>query len=230
MRRARVCGVAATLLLLAASGPARAEEPGAEGHGPRPELEHGSDTPADHGGGPRLLDNWFSLSFGEGKEHQNGPFGFAILNFAVLVAIFVKFGRRPLADYLQQRHVSIRKDMEEASALNREARQKLQEIEGKLASLDSDIAAIKQSVAEDAEREKQHIIKTAEAEAERIVKQADETLVREIRRAHRRLEAEAVDAAMKAAERLIRQRLTPEDRRRLDQEYLAQISSGGGLQ
>jgi len=35
---------------------------------------------------------------------------------------------------------------------------------------------------------------------------------------------------MKAAERLIRQRLTPEDRRRLDQEYLAQISSGGGLQ
>ncbi len=178
-----------------------------------------------HEGHAPVLDNWFSLSFGPGKQHQYGPLAFSILNFVALVWLLVRFGRKPLGDFLHQRHVSVRKDLDEAAQLHREARARLAEIEGKLAALDREISEIKQAVAADAELERERIIKNAEAEAERIVKQADDILAREVRNAQRRLEVEAVDAALTAAEKLIKQQLTEEDRQRLDEEYFAQIAS-----
>lgn len=83
-------------------------------------------------------------------------------------------------------------------------------------------------MAADAQLEKERIIKDAEAEADRIIQQADLTLANELRRAKKTLEAEAVDAAMSAAEKLIKQKVNATDQKRLNEEYFAQISSSGG--
>jgi F-type H+-transporting ATPase subunit b len=213
--------VAASLLL--AGAPALAEE-----HAPA-EAESG-DHAAGHAAGHevRHLDNWFSFSFGPGKEHQNGPLAFAILNFVLLVWLVVKFGRKPFRDYLQQRHSSVRKDLEDAAALHTQARQQLDEMDGKLRGLDREIAEIKAAVAADAQLEKERIIKAAQAEAERIIAQADDTLSKELNRARHRLELEAVDAAMKAAEKLLKQKVNDADRQRLAEEYFHQLGSGSG--
>jgi F-type H+-transporting ATPase subunit b len=215
--------LAASLLAAALpSPPALAEERSLS-----PEAESSG---GGHVGGHevRHLDNWFSFSFGPGKEHQNGPLAFAILNFVLLFWLVVRFGRKPFSEYLQQRHSSVRKDLEDAAALHRQARQQLDEMDDKLRGLEREIAEIKAAVAADAQLERDRIIKAAEAEAGRIIAQADETLSKELLRARRRLEAEAVDAAMKAAEKLLKQKVNDADRQRLAEDYFAELGGPRG--
>jgi F-type H+-transporting ATPase subunit b len=217
-------------LALALPGTALAEDPPAEsgGHGAPAGEAHGDGHGDAHGGhGVTHLDNWWSFDFGPGKTHKNGPFGFAILNFIILLWLVGKFGAKPFKAYLETRHSTIKKDLEEAAQVNAQARAKLEEIEAKLRNVDKEIAELKAAVARDAALEKDRIIKAAEEEAERIVKAADETMDRELRRAHRRLELEAVNAAMAAADKLIRKEVNDSDRRRLNEEYFAQLGQGG---
>jgi F-type H+-transporting ATPase subunit b len=248
-----LCGISVLLLATLTPVPSALAEPqpGAheEGHGTEAEGHHAAgahpsaahaesgeghhDPSAQAEGGEghhavTHLDNWFSLSFGPDKAHKNGPFAFAILNFILLVWIVVKFGRKPFREYLRERHASIKQNLEEASALHQQARAKLDEIESKLKNISREIAEIRESVLQDAELEKTRIIQQAELEAERIVKQADETLKKELHRARRRLEVEAVNAAMQAADKLVRQQVNESDRKRLNEEYFSQILSGGG--
>jgi F-type H+-transporting ATPase subunit b len=195
--------------------------------------DHGQakgDAHDDAHGGHKVkhLENWFSLSFGPGKKYQNGPFAFAILNFILLIIILVRFAKKPFREYLQTRHATIRDNLAEAATMRDEARQKLDEIQAKLTRLDTEIAEIKAHVAKDAELEKDRIIKTAEAEAERLIKAADKTLDKDIRRARRMLETEAINAALGAAEKLVKQQVNEADRNRLNEEYFEQIASSGG--
>jgi F-type H+-transporting ATPase subunit b len=216
--------LAVGILLSLATAPSRAEAPAHHEGKPAAEAEAGH---AGHGAHHvRHLDNWFSLSFGPGKEHQNGPLAFAILNFALFIWLVVRFGGKPFRAYLEQRHQTVRQQLEEAAALHEQARQKLAEIDRKLRDVEQELAEIREGVAKDAQVEKERIIKAAEAEAQHIVAQADETLSRELRRARRLLEVEAVESAVRAAEKLLRQRLTDADRRRLNDEYFAQIGVG----
>ena len=62
--------------------------------------------------------------------------------------------------------------------------------------------------------------------AQRIVEAADRTMTEEIKRIRAQLEVEAVDAAISAAEKLLRKKVTEADRKRLDEQYLTQFSSG----
>ena len=116
----RTCALALAVLLVL-GGTVQAQEPGPEAdeHGKRSgEAVEGAGTPGEthHGDAhhaPQPLDNWFSLSFGAGKEKQNGPFAFAILNFVVLVWLVVRFGRKPLQSFLRERHTTIRRELED---------------------------------------------------------------------------------------------------------------------
>jgi F-type H+-transporting ATPase subunit b len=207
---------------------APAEDPAAEQGG-----EHGGhevDQSGHEGGHPGGggIENWFSLSFGPGKKHQNGPFAFAILNFVVLVWLVVRFGKKPFVQYLENRHTTIRDNLAESQRMREEAKQRLDEIKGKLQNLEREIAEIKASVRKDAELEKERFIAEAQSQAEALVKSADKALDDELRRARRMLEQEAVSAAMEAAEKLIRQQLNDGDRKRINEEYYQQIANPGG--
>jgi F-type H+-transporting ATPase subunit b len=189
---------------------------------------HGEEHGGGHGGAG--IENWFSWSFGEGKKYQNGPFAFAILNFIILLLLLRKFASKPFRDYLQNRHASIKNNLKEAAEMREQARQKLAEMEAKLKNLDREITQIKEHVAKDAQLEKERIIDAARQEAERLVQQADQILDKDLRRTRKLLEAEAVSAAMEAAEKMIKQQITTSDRRRLNEEYFDQILSSGGNQ
>ena len=231
-----LCSVAACAVLLWGV-PALAEDPGHEAGGAGEHGDaHGDEAPgADaHGGGhaERAPINWFSFDYGHGKKkdgsaykHANAPLGFSIMNFAILIFILVKFTRKPISSYLVNRADEIEKALEEAAALRDAAKTKLAEIEEKLASLDVEVEQIKKDVAKDAELEKGRIIQTAEAEAARIVKQADTSMQREIRRAKRSLEAEVGTQSLRVAEEMISKNINNADRKRLNEEFIAQIAS-----
>jgi F-type H+-transporting ATPase subunit b len=237
MRLARVRGVVllpsvvlALVLLNPALALATAEHDSHKTHA------HGKKHAAGdaHGGGHHesFKDiNWFSFDYGPGKTHKNPPIGWTIVNFAILVFLLVKLTGKPMTGYLKSRAEQIERDLAEAAKLRKEAEGKLEEIDNKVYKLDDDVANIKLAVAEDAQAEKQRIIEAAQREAETIVEAAERTLNVEIERAKRRLEVSAVDAALKAAELILKKEIKTDDLERLRSEYKAQIEqvdlSGG---
>lgn len=235
-----LCSVAACAVLVWGV-PALAEDPGHEAGGADHGHDHGEGAGDDahggagaHGGGhgERASINWFSFDYGHGKrkdgtayKHANAPLGFSIMNFAILIFLLVKFTRKPISSYLANRADEIEKALEEAAFLRDAAKAKLAEIDGKLASLDVEVEQIKKDVAKDAELEKGRIIENAEAEAARIVKQAETSMQREIRRAKKSLEAEVVTQSLRVAEEMISKNINNADRKRLNEEFIAQIAS-----
>ncbi len=217
------------------------EAPAAEQHGEAPahhelaagahgEATHG-EAGAGHGGGHGVthLDNWFSFDYGKpDSKYKNGPLGFAILNFTILIILLVRFTKKPLVSYLATRHETIKQDLAEAANLRDQAQRKLAEISARLDNLGKEVAQIKADVAQDAELEKQRIIEAAHKEAERIIAVADRTLERELRRARRRLESETVERALKLAEELVEQNIKLADRKKINERYIAQIGAPGG--
>ncbi len=184
-------------------------------------CSHGICTP--------VIDNWVKLTgFGKDKEIKNGPILIAILNFALLIFLLWYFARKPIGGYLANRHETIKSDLVEAAELREQAREKLNEIEGKLKFLNDEVEEIKKGVAKDAEFERAKIIEAANLEADRIIANAEASLDREIRRARRKLESEAIDGALRVAEQLVREKLGDADRKRINENFISQITSSGG--
>jgi F-type H+-transporting ATPase subunit b len=205
--------------------------PDAFAHAPQAELPHAGAHSGHGAGHPSAKINWFSLNYkggclGKDNAHDYPPIGLAIINFALLVFLLVKFARRPLQDYLQQRHERIKNELEEATTLRRKAADQLARVSARLANLDLEIAEIKEGVARDAQEERLRLISSAEKEAERIIEMAEKTMSRELARAKRKLETEAASAAMAAAESILKQQLTDADRRRVYAEYISQLKEG----
>lgn len=194
-----------------------------------PHAEPGTHTAAEGGhGGKRGEINWVSFDYrGEHSKFTRPPLLFAIINFAILLYLLVRFVRKPMGSYLQERHERIRRDLEEAAELRERAQARLREIDEKLDKLDAEVAEIRESVARDAKEEKSRLIADAEREAERIVANAEKTLADEIARVKRRLEVSAVQAAVEASEKLLRSSITATDHNRLREEYFAQLRDTG---
>ena len=192
---------------------------GAEAHG---DHAHGAEAHGDHGHGHGGgITNWFRFP----ADGENGPFGFAILNFVLLVYLLVRFGKKPFVQFLETRHGTIRDNLAEATRMRQEAQAKLDAIKGKLSNLDAEIAEIKAGVRADAMREKDQIIADARSQADQLIEAADRTLEDEVRRARRMLEREAVSAAMTAAEKMVRDKINSSDRKRINEDYFKQISA-----
>ena len=179
---------------------------------------------APSGGAPSI--NWTDFA----ARHTGGsaPLIASVINFALLLYLLIRFTRKPLTGYLAGRHQQIRDDLAEAARLRKEAEQHLAAVDAKLNGLDDEISEIKSTVAKDAERERERIIAAAQHDAAQILETADRALAVEIDRAKRRLEVTATQAALSAAETLLRAEMKPEDHQRLRDEYFQQIEQARG--
>jgi F-type H+-transporting ATPase subunit b len=86
---------------------------------------------------------------------------FKIFNFAVMVAVLVKFAGKPLMNFLQNRSTNVKGKLDEADRLFKEAEALKEEYQSRLSKLDNEIEAFKKSVLEDTEKEKKKILDEA---------------------------------------------------------------------
>lgn len=145
------------------------------------------------------------------------------VNLAILLFVVYRFAGKPIAAALVTRSESVRKEIDEASRLHVEAKGLLDQYESKLAGLEAASAEILAALNAQGEAEKQRLIEEGKSDAERIRRDAARSAQSEYARARERLEAEVVDLAIAAAERAIRDKLTPADHRRLTGEYLSRL-------
>lgn len=150
-------------------------------------------------------------------------FAIKVLNFLILMAILIKFLRKPLGNFLKSRQAKVRQALEDAEKAKAEAEKKMDEYEKRLTHIDSEIEEIHRVLKEEGEKEKARIISEAERMAENIKEQARSTAQQEIRQAQRILREEMSDLAVKLAEEVLKKSMSKSDQKRLVEEYVAKM-------
>jgi F-type H+-transporting ATPase subunit b len=211
-------------LLAGGAGRAFAEEHGGEGHGPAP---HGHQAAAEsaHAG---------MEGAGHDAAAEHAPpeinvkdLGLQFLNFGVLLFILVKFGGKAINKSLAARHNQLKADLVAAAELKAAAEAKLAKQETRLASLEKEIAEMRQGLHAEAEAEKARLIAAAEERARRIKDETSFLVEQQVREAEGRLRRESATAALKTAEEILRRAVGPADRQRMLDTFITDVERGG---
>jgi F-type H+-transporting ATPase subunit b len=214
-----VVGVILVLLLPFAAwalGGEQHEPAGHEGGGEHAAAgEH-----SEHGEHALAPINWTDFS-----NHEQPPLAAYILNLAVLVGIYWYFGKKPVAEALTQRRVSIAKEIEEAQKMRKEAEARAKQYQAKLEKLDEELETTKKALIEAGKGEKERIVREAQEKAERMQRDAQFMLEQELKQMRADLSKETVELAIAAAEELLRKKITPSDHDRLADDYIAELTT-----
>jgi len=225
-RMLAACAVAALL-----AGPVLAQE------GVAQETKEGSRSPEGgaYGAGAdvnesesRGIVNWWSWDYGpkpKDPTHKGWPppFGFALVNFGIFLAIMSRLAWKPLKQFMITRHDEIAKNLDEAAKLRAEAEATLKQYETKIGGIDREIDTLLAQIRKEAEMEKARIMSAAEADAKRLKEDAERQIAAEIDRARRELRRGVIEAAVSAAEDSLKKNIGADDQRKMAEKYVHDV-------
>jgi F-type H+-transporting ATPase subunit b len=151
------------------------------------------------------------------------PFLAMLINFGILAAGYYLFGRKPVAAALQNRRDTIAKDIDEAHKMLAEAQARAKTYQAKLETLEEELKTARAALVHAGEAERERIVGDAEAKADRMRKDAEFLVDQELKQIRQDLWKETVEAAVSAAEELLKKRVTAADQERMAEDYLADI-------
>ncbi|WP_394826317.1 hypothetical protein [Pendulispora albinea] len=164
--------------------------------------------------------NWFT--FGNPKQP---PLIANLINFAILVWVFWRFGREPIAKALSRRREDIKQKIDEAQRIKREAKERAKKYQKNLENLEAEKDEAQKALVIAGNADKERILREAEAAAGRMERDAKALLASEIAQLKQDLSRETVEMAMTAAEELVRARITASDHERLAEEFLQDLAA-----
>jgi len=138
-----------------------------------------------------------------------------IANFVVFFGMLAYFLARPLQAFFRTRKQAIAAQADEAARAREQAAELKATMERRLATLGDEIAALKDRLRRDGERERDALERQGETEAARLVAQVEQEADRRVAAARRELAVEAANVASDLALELLRRELTEEDRQRI---------------
>lgn len=172
---------------------------------------------AEHAGGEAGHHGHFN--FANFSDPETKPFVANLVNFAILLAILYFLGRKPLAAFLTSRRREIAEDLEESRRLKEQAEAKHRLYQERLAHLDRELSKLRAEIVAAGEKERDRIVGDAEQTASRMRKDAEFLVEQEFKQLRIDLRRDLAELAVKAAEKVLRERVTPDDQRRLADEY-----------
>jgi F-type H+-transporting ATPase subunit b len=149
-----------------------------------------------------------------------------VVIFVILLFILKRFAYPPILGYAAAREARIQEALDEARRQREEAERLLEEQRQELAQAKQQSQQVMAEGRQAAERIRQELIETARAEQQEIIGRARQEIERERDKAIESLRREAIDLAMAAAAKLVGDRLTADDDRRLVTEYLQRVEAG----
>jgi F-type H+-transporting ATPase subunit b len=194
---------------------------------PPPKHEGAAETPETAEAEPSRPDdlNWTDFHKVDHEGQPQAPYIAMLINFGILAAMYYLFGRKGIATALQQRRDNIAKEIEEAERMVREAEERAKSYQAKLKRLEEEAKSARETLARTGEAERDRIVKEAEAKAERMHRDAEFIVEQEMKQIRQDLWRDAVDAAVGAAEQMLKKRVTPADQERLADDYLSDLGS-----
>jgi len=146
-------------------------------------------------------------------------------NLLVLVALLVYKLRGPLKDFILQRHLTLKHDIQSVSEQLQQAQQKFNELTLKLKSVQAETAAIRAQTAEDAEQAKKRILAEAQRLSTNVVSDAKNVAEGLYLQMQGQLYFDLSNKVLQRAEKLLRDRLTGDDKARIRKEFSQQMES-----
>ena len=147
------------------------------------------------------------------------------VNFLILVFILVKFGRKPLKNFLKQRQQDITGQIEE---LEQEKADVLAEVNAKLKAIDDSqvrFENMKARIMRHGEKRKQEIIEAGKKESAILIDGAKRKIQNQIYSAQDQLRTELIDAAFDIALEKLPPLVNDADNKRKLEEFYSQIES-----
>lgn len=162
---------------------------------------------------------------GEGHAAGVGKLLWQGANLALLIGAIVYFGRAPIRDFFAVRRREIAEGLDRAASLLGEAEAKVRDWDRRMTRLDEEVEEIRRTTQERADAERRRILADAATAAARIRTDAATAVEQEVRRARASLRADAAQLAIDLAGDLLRQHVDDSDRRRLVDDFIAQVES-----
>src|SRR5262249_28151016 len=151
------------------------------------------------------------------------PWAAYAFNFALLIALYVYYGKDALTKALTNRRSSIKGEIDEAQKLLKEAEVRAKKYQKKLDALDADMESARKALIDAGYAERERIVREAREKAARMERDAQFLAEQELKQSKDDLTRETLARAVAAAEALIKDSIGPVDHERLAEEYLAQL-------
>lgn len=148
-----------------------------------------------------------------------------IVNFAILLFILVKFGHKPIREFLRKRTELIEKSLKEAEETKEFAKKALAEVQERLKFIDEEINKILESARKAGEKEKEALIAQGESLKNKIIEQTKANIEYGLQKAKKEIKSEAALMAIELAEKKIKQRLDTKEQERLIEEYIKKFEA-----
>jgi len=224
----------------AAGDSEKPQGPGSEHH---PESEEGDPTrhfnfiggPFDHLGkdeyGGKFGDDVMTRKDGtvvtnekgekEEEEPMSPPFIFMLINFGLFLIILAKYLAPAGTKVAQERHDMIKTALDEAAKLREQAQKKLSEYEARIKNVDAEVKTIIDDIRATADADKKRILENAERQAAQMKRDAELRIAAEIDMARAQLSREVATAAATATEKLLREKTTSDDQKKLVGNFIS---------
>lgn len=169
--------------------------------------------------GPEPM-NWTDLS-----DKKRPAFIALLVNFGLLMALYYTLGKKPVAEGLRQRRISIGKDIDDARKMLEEAKERAKKYQADLKNADVDGATAREALVAAGKGEVERLIAEAEERGERMTRDAGRLVEQERKQLRQDLHIETVNLAVVEAQKLLERGTTPDDHTRLANELLAELQA-----
>jgi F-type H+-transporting ATPase subunit b len=144
-------------------------------------------------------------------------------NLALVLGLIYFLVRKPMANFFATRSAAILAELDRAKRDRDLAQSRLAEVETRLSRLAAEQAEIRAEAEREAEAEHARIAARAEEEAQKVAETAEREIAGALKVARADLQRFAAEKAAELAEGMIRAEMTDEDRKRMVEQYAAEL-------
>jgi F-type H+-transporting ATPase subunit b len=136
-------------------------------------------------------------------------------NLLLFVFLLARFIGKPLGAFLESRAASITAELADARRKVAEAQELTGQANARLAQMETEVAALKERAAKEAEAEVARISEQAKAEEARLLKRVEDEITRRTNETRKTLAAETAALTAQMAQDLLAKQTTDADRKRV---------------
>jgi F0F1-type ATP synthase membrane subunit b/b' len=166
---------------------------------------------------PDWVDGWLNYPGVEAWRFFN-----LFVFIAAALYLHRRFGR-PIREALRARGEGIKRELEQARQERDQALAKLAEVEGRFASLDAEVAKVKEKTAAEAAAEKQRLSAATEEEIAKLKAQAKREIESAGKAARHELRRFAAAESVRLAEEILTKEIRPDDDVRLTSQSVQEL-------
>ncbi|HWR15895.1 MAG TPA: ATP synthase F0 subunit B [Terriglobales bacterium] len=148
-----------------------------------------------------------------------------VINFLIIALLIGWALKKNLPGMFRARTENIRKSLDEARHASEDANRRLTDIEGRLSTLDSEIAELRKTAEADAIAEEERIRAAAEEDRRKIIEMSEHEIEAAAKSARRELKAYAAELAVALAEK--RLKVDPKTDEALVRNFVGQLGKDG---